>query len=312
MKNEPNDNQNSSNESSHSASFIRKSIIVGVSVLAIFALANSAAEQTRNNEDIAYYPINQVANVVSAFDTANNPLGGVIPGCIGSVNNSSNSDNCVVTNCDGATYVGNDSLSESDVFGCIEEEYWDGFSGSYTQEEMGCLASQCLNHGTDPLSSFSNSVLPTKADTDEQLDGVPDCIENVNPNSGWTCTVTTCGGGTVDGDNPLSDNQVTSCMGDEPIENATEAQLGCLANECLNHTSVSEVPMSALESLQPGQSNPTIYVVEIELKEKGFFILAPDTVYGYSTIEAIKMFQRSVGLPMTGMLDKVTLERLLK
>jgi peptidoglycan hydrolase-like protein with peptidoglycan-binding domain len=55
----------------------------------------------------------------------------------------------------------------------------------------------------------------------------------------------------------------------------------------------------------------TIKIVQQELQERGLYASAVDGTFGPKTAEAIIAFQKSKGLPETGLPDGVTLANLL-
>lgn len=71
-------------------------------------------------------------------------------------------------------------------------------------------------------------------------------------------------------------------------------------------------PVSDLEKLTVGDSNPTVYIVEVELNKKGFFSSLPNTEFEQETIDGIRMFQKSQNLEETGTLNLETLALLLQ
>jgi|GEM_PF-2408072 len=305
---------------------IRKLVLIIVFVFVVLAFI-SMGKESQDENLVVMYPITQVASVASVVSPKVDNENLIIPGCISSVQNALNTDACVVNDCNGGVHVGLGLLNQSDVFACVSEEYWDGFEGSYDAEEWGCLANRCLNHTTaysvgvmteETKKSPDNVSLKNIENPVTSAVTIPDCIESVSnaPTPLQTCRVQDCDFGIISGNGPLSQGQFDQCLSGNPLGNATYEQLGCLADECLNFTE-SPKPVN-YDSIYPnydfltiGSNDPIIFTVEYELKQKGLFnLLKPDTVFGYRTLESVKVFQASVGLKSTGKLDSETLAKL--
>lgn len=314
--------KNIQREDNHS---IRKTILAGVFVFAVAALVSAVGEVEK---EVALYPVevvnSQMANVSSALgNIEDDPIDTSIPGCISGVQNLQNADSCIVASCDGGAYLGNNAITPTEIFSCIEEEYWEGWSGDYTQSEWGCLANRCLNHGFDTdfdLAQDSQKNItdskPVIIDVDK---AIPDCIDGVDnaPTNLQTCRVQTCEGNILSGSGPLSDAQFYSCLDDTPLGEATDAQLGCLADECLNFTgetagSLGTQVLQDFTLFVPGVINPLVLDIEQKLQAKGYFALTPDQTFGYKTLDAIKALQSANKLPATGILDSQTINLLVK
>ncbi|MEB3100421.1 peptidoglycan-binding protein [Ferviditalea candida] len=60
-----------------------------------------------------------------------------------------------------------------------------------------------------------------------------------------------------------------------------------------------------------GSQGPDVYAVQGMLKSLGYFTGQIDGIYGPITVRAVKLFQQSYGLPVTGAVDSRTLQSIL-
>lgn len=284
--------------------------------------------QSNKKESIEGLGVPQEAAVASALGTEI-PVDFIdsVPDCINSVGPAANGG-CYVNTCSGAVYVGTHNFSYASVNNCVDEDSWDGWDGGYSGEEWGCLANECLNHGVD-IGDFSDMIsqadFSRKSVSDEDvtnIDSIPYCIESVSANGsegGSSCTVQTCDDGYVVGNGALSTAQISQCTGSDTIPaDPSYTQLGCLASECINYTSMSPVEQTTeafdyikkFDTFTNGSQNPVVFLIESQLKERGYFSGNPDMILDMMAIQGIRKFQTDNKLQSTGRLDNKTLEYL--
>jgi hypothetical protein len=283
-----------------------------------------------NNQEVSEEVLSsQEASAISAFGLIIEDDIISIPDCISSVAPITNGPGCAVTTCGGGVSVGAHSFTNASIALCVSLDEWsyEGWGGDYSQETWGCLANQCLNHSSDDgLFSSIQQVAFDRRSTDMiddiiNIDSVPECIDSISSNhpEAGGCVVYGCGG-TLVGEGPLSSNQINNCTGLSYIPaDVTEAQLGCLAHECLYYTGIN-TPINVttqafdyikeFETLTNGSKNPVIFLVESKLRERGYFPGNPDMVFDMMAIQGIRRFQSDNKLQPTGRLDNTTLEYL--
>lgn len=64
-------------------------------------------------------------------------------------------------------------------------------------------------------------------------------------------------------------------------------------------------------ALQPGDDTPEVAGMEKRLNDLGFLLEKPDDVYSDRTSDAVRQFQAAMGLPVTGIIDGKTAQRLI-